>query len=158
MPAELPASTQALACSMLDEGQTVRNVAHQLSISSASAGRLRHQALLDPDLIHHANKHLSNKLLLVSNGATDELLDKALNGELKKEKAIELAKIASITAQASVAFATVSGGKDTLSGFMAAIGVEQSHSVSKVTMTQQISVETAERPTTNCVSEVIENP
>jgi hypothetical protein len=135
-------STKLVAASLFDSGASVRKVAQTLDISRATAASLRHTELLDPALIHHVSRHLSTKQLLVSDGATNELLDKALNGELKNEKPIELAKIASIMAQSSVAYASVCGARDTLGALASQYGLESSHSVSKVTVTQAVSIET----------------
>ena len=145
----LPESTSLVAASLFEQGWSGRKVAKELGISPASACALKHQALLDPSLIHHVSKHISNKLLLVSNGSADELLDRVADGKLKDVKAVDLAKMASIALQAATAYATVSGAKDTISALFSQYGIEPAHSVSKVTMKQEVSVELENRSNAN---------
>lgn len=146
MPAALPDHLRLSAHSFFAQGLSIRQVANKLGISSSSAWKLKSDDRVDPDAFHLVSKTLANKLLLASSGATDALLDQIEEGKLAEEKPIELAKIASITAQAAGAYSMQSGAADTLSQLMTHYGLEPSQSVSRVTVTQQIAVESTPQP------------
>lgn len=129
------------AQAMYQTGASVRDVARALGVSPYSAWAFKQREVIDPTLVHHISKSISDKLLLAANSATETILDKAMDGELSKEKPIELAKIASICLQSAGAYAALSGAKDTLSAMAAEYGITGSHSASRVTMEQKITVE-----------------
>jgi hypothetical protein len=135
---------------LLQTGHGPSTVAKQLGISRATVWTLRHQALLDPALIQHASKTIADKMLLGATAAMDTFLDKAEEGQLNQCSPSALIKMSATALEASQAYAMACGAnsflKDTLSNY----GVEQSHSVSRVTMEQRITVEAASASTTTC--------
>ena len=135
----------ATAQAMFQMGSTVRQVAETLKISPYSAWSFKQREAVDPGLVQHLSKTITDKLLLAASSATDSILDKAMNGELKAEKPIELAKMASICLQSAGAYAALSGAKDTLGAIANEFGIGTSHSVSRVTLEQKVTVESASK-------------
>lgn len=131
------------AHALFETGVSIRSVAKQLNISPHTAWALKHRDIPDPSLIQHISKTISDKLLLAASSATDTILDKAMNDELKDERPIELAKMASICLQSAGAYAALSGAKDTMSAIAHEFGIQSSHSASRVTLEQKITVESA---------------
>lgn len=129
------------AQAMYQAGSSTREVAKFLGVSPYTAWAFKHREVIDPTLVHHISKTISDKLLLAASSATDVILDKAMNDELKDEKPIELAKMASICLQSAGAYAALSGAKDTLGAIAAEFGISPSHSASRVTLEQKITVE-----------------
>lgn len=137
------ASEQAnalVAQSLYEQGQSVRQVARHLGCSPATAWKYKHTALLDPDLIQHASKTISDKALLGATAAIDEILDQAETGQLKHSTPAALAKTASILMQSSQAYAAATGVRDTLASMMESFGLQPSHTASSLTVTQSVSV------------------
>lgn len=122
-------------------------MARKLGLSPSTAWRLKHQHLLDPDLIQHVAKTIADKTLLCANAAVDTFLDQADNGELSKQTPIQLAKAASVLLQASGAYAALSGARDTFSAIVSEYGITPSHATSRVTVEQKITVESATHST-----------
>ena len=143
MPDVAPSAVaNAVAASALYErGYSSRQVAKELGLSPATAWRLKHQALADPELIRDATKSIANKMVLASTGAMDELLDRVETGKLNTERAVDLAKIASICLQSAGAYSALSGAKDLMSNLSESYGIQPSHSSSRMTFKQELSVE-----------------
>ena len=131
------------ASAMYAAGSSSREVAKVLGVSPATAWRMKHQDILDPVLVQHASKTITDKMLLASTGAIDDLLERAVSGGFKEEKAVDLAKIASICLQSAGAYAAASGQGNTLGQLAAEFGIGSSHSVSRVTLEQKVTVESA---------------
>jgi hypothetical protein len=144
MPEVSTTANHLTAHALFQTGASIRSVAQTLGISPYSAWALKHRDLPDPSLVHHISKTISDKLLLAASSATDVILDKAMNDELKDEKPIELAKMASICLQSAGAYAALSGAKDTLGAIAAEFGIAPSHSASRVTLEQKITVESSQ--------------
>lgn len=134
-------ATQVTATALLAQGQSCIAVAKQLGVSRSTVWRLRHQDLLDPELVQHASKSLADKTLLGATAAIDTFLDQAQNGELSKCHPLQLAKAVSVLAQSSGAYAALTGAQDTFAKLAAEYGIEPSHSVSRLTVTKQVSIE-----------------
>ena len=131
----------ATAQAMYEAGHSTRQVAKALHISPASAWRLKQQGNIDPALVGHVSKQLSDRMTLASSAAVDVLLDKAIDGSLKKAKPVDLAKIGSILAQSASAYANLSGGRDMMGTLFAEFNIQPSHSASRMTVEQKITVE-----------------
>jgi hypothetical protein len=142
----IPLAIKALAAS----GMKPLQIAAQLGVNRATVWRHRHDDLLDPALIQHASKTIADKMLLGATAAMDTFLDKAEEGQLNLCSPSALIKMSATALEASQAYAMACGAnsflKDTLSNY----GVEQSHSVSRVTMEQRLTVEAAGVSTTTC--------
>jgi hypothetical protein len=129
------------AQALYDSGKNATEVASTLGISISTACRLRNQALLDPDLIKHASKTVSDKLTLVASLAADEALEAGITGKFKTIPAKDLTRIAATSLEAAGAHAAASGSNTGFGELSAVYGLEGSHSVSRVTLTKSITVE-----------------
>jgi len=129
------------AQALFQTGASIRQVATTLGVSPYSAWAFKHRDNIDPALVQHISKSITDKLLLASSSAVDTILDQAMEGKLAQEKPIELAKIASICLQSAGAYAASCGSRDMLGSMMTEFGVVQSHSASRVTLEQKITVE-----------------
>jgi transcriptional regulator with XRE-family HTH domain len=121
----------------LANGCSIAKVAEELGIGQTTVREIRSDDRLKPELVQLASKQLSNRMLLAANGATEILLDKLDDDELRNEKPIELAKIASILTQSAGAYAQQCGNGNTLSDLLTVYNIQESSSVSKVTLTER---------------------
>lgn len=136
----------ATAKALFQTGASIRSVAKTLGVSPYSAWTFKHQDHPAPELVHSVSTTLADRMTLASSAAVDVLLDKALDGKLDEERAIDLAKMSSILAQSAGAYAALSGAKDTMSAMFSEFGISQSHSASRVTLEQKITVESTPQP------------
>ena len=144
-----------VARALAEHGKSTTEIAKELRVSQSSAWRMTKDLSVDPETVQLASKTIADKLLQSANVMADTLLEKAYNGELDKESALSLAKASSIMLQSSGAYAALSGAKDTWLTLQEQFGIAASHSVSRVTVTRQVTtVETA--PTLANTAQVIE--
>jgi hypothetical protein len=134
-------AVQALAA--MGKGDT--EIARTLRMDRSTAWRLRHKELLQPELLDHAAKTLANKMILSATAALDSFLDKAEANELGDEPPGALIKMASTAMESASLYAAHSGTSSIVSDLAAQLGIVQSHSVSRMTLEQKITVESASK-------------
>src|SRR5215831_2765925 len=128
---------------LFDSGQNGTQIAQALGLSVGTVYRLRNQSLLDPDLIRHASKTVSDKLTLVASMAADEALQQSVTGQWAQMPAKDLVLMASKALEASGTYAALGGTNDPLAAIASAYAVEPAHAVSRITVTKQVTVESS---------------
>lgn len=146
MPKNIATPAVILAAqAMYENGQSTRDVAKSLHLSPATAWRLKHTAILDPEIVQHASKTIADKLLLSATAAVDTYLDKAQAGELTKERPKDLIRTATLALEGAGQYAALSGAKDMLANAFDTYGIQPSHSASRITLEQKVTVEKTNR-------------
>jgi hypothetical protein len=128
---------------MVQAGRTEREIVAAVGCVRSTVWKIKHQDLLDPELVDHASRTIANKLLLGATAAMDTYLDKATAGELNKEQPGRLIKMAATALDSYSTYAALSGAKDVLNNMLSDFGVQPSHSASRMTVEQKITVESA---------------
>ena len=143
---ELVASPQAnllAARALFETGKTVREVAAELSVSPATAWRLKHSDAVSSDDVHQCSKTLADRHTFAASLAIDTVIEQGLNGEFSKLHPLDLAKLSSTVLQAAGNYNLATGAKDLFSSLVSDYGIEASHSVSRITVTKSVSLDTS---------------
>lgn len=136
-----PLASPLLLGALIESGIPSKIAARDLKICQATVWRDKHRDLLDPEILAHANKTISDKMVLGATAAMDEFLDQVATGALTLSKPGALVKMASNALEAAGRYSALCGAQSFLKDTLAQYGVEPSHSVSRITLEQRVTVE-----------------
>lgn len=137
-----PTANLLAATALYEAGKSTREVAAALGIDKTTAWRLRHKTPLDPDLVKSCSKRVSDTLILTATMAAETALDRGFNG-FEGVATKDLVIMAGKALESAGNYAAATGQNSGLGDLLSAFGIERSHSVSRVTMTQSVSIEQA---------------
>ena len=129
------------AKALFQAGKSTREVAAELRISPYSAWALKHKDNVDPESVQQCSKTLADRHTLAASLAIDTVIAQGLDGKFEDMDPLRLAQLSATVLKAAGEYNLSTGAKDLMSSFMNDYGLEASHSVSRITVTKSVSLE-----------------